>query len=332
MPSEQSPVPVSFAGVTVPVTELIGVAVLVAEEPVGVGVGVGVLEATGLGVGVAMALAGVARGVRHDRRCDWVLAGAALGLTHYGFEAGRLFYTPLVLVWLVLIAADSTVSLHDRRRGLWEMAAMFALTVLPVYGAVLLSDADSLPRLRASGVDIAAMLSGPNGFRYLVAHAIAAARVYVIQPEVAEYYGGDYALLLPVLVPFFLVGAVSRSGRQGAAVIVPLSLIAVWLANTAMRDTAVFARWVVALPAVALATAVGIDTVARVARGAAGGFALGIALAVSALQVHYYFAVHIDRLAAQARAVKRTAMPTLPYCLPSNMYRGLQSWSSSAIP
>src|SRR5690606_11404589 len=46
------------------------------------------------------ALAFLARGLRHNRRADWVLGGLFLGLNLYIYEAARLLFPVLTLVWL----------------------------------------------------------------------------------------------------------------------------------------------------------------------------------------------------------------------------------------
>lgn len=252
-----------------------------------------------------LALAGVSRGLRWDRRLDWTLSGVALGLTHYGFEAGRLFYTPLIFGWLAVLAIVAPGRLRKRRRGLGAMVIIFALAVLPLYTVVAVSGADVVPRWRSSGLDIAAMWHTADGVRALASHALSAARVYVIQPEGADFYGGRTALLLPGLVPFFLLGvALTMARPRHVGVIVPLSLVAVWLSNAAMRDVAVYPRWVVSLPAVALAVALGINAIARPLGRVSGWVAAAVALGLGVAQVAYYFGVHVDQLSVQARASK----------------------------
>jgi hypothetical protein len=91
---------------------------------------------------------------------------------------------------------------------------------------------------------------------------------------------------------------------RSPGILVPIWLAAGWLANAAMREVAVYPRWVVVFPAVALAAAVGVSRVAERLWRSPTLPALAIVLLLSAAQVHYYFAVHIDRLSAQARAAQ----------------------------
>lgn len=48
-----------------------------------------------------LALGYLVRGLRGGGMRHFVLAGAMLGLTHYFYEGGRLFFTPFVMLWLV---------------------------------------------------------------------------------------------------------------------------------------------------------------------------------------------------------------------------------------
>lgn len=252
-----------------------------------------------------LALACLARGWRDDRGVDWALAGASLGLTHYGFEAGRFFFTPLVLAWTAMTVVLAPDRFRDRRAGLAAMAGAFTAAVTPPYAAGLLTGADLAPRWRASHLDLGAVFGSADGMRDLLARLSGAVRVYVIRPEEAEYYGGDHALVLPVLVPLFVLGVVVAAWRpRSGAWLVTLWLAAAWLGNAALRDSAVYARWVIAMPGVAAAVALGVAAAAdRLGRWAAAA-TLGAALVLGAIQVHYYFAVHIDRLSEQARAAK----------------------------
>lgn len=250
-----------------------------------------------------LALGCLSRALRDDRRRDWALGGLALGLTHYGFEAGRLFFTPLAVLWLAVVAMLETNPPCERRRGLATAAAAFALAVVPLYSAVLVAGANVVPRWQTSQLDLGAALRSPDAASDLLQRILFAARVYVTQPELATFYGGDWALILPVLVPFFLLGfGLTLFRPRSRGVLVPIWVVAAWLANAAMRDVAVYPRWVVVLPAIAFAAALGIATVAARLRRAPTASALTITLLVGAAQLHYYFAVHIDRLSTQARA------------------------------
>ena len=254
------------------------------------------------------ALAGIASGLAGGGRLAWAVGGVALGLTHYGFEAGRWFFTPLVVVWLAAVAVVAPARLRGRGGELAVFALAAALTVLPLYAALLAAGRAAAPRLRTSSLDLgelAAMWAEPGA---LGRHVALAAGVYLWEPERAEYYGGDGGLLAPLLAPFALLGvAVCLWRSRTPAVLVPLWLAAAWLANVAMRNPAVYARWVVALPALALAAACGIRAAVGwivTGEGRVTGVALVLAAVLAVAQVQAYFVHHIARLADQARAAK----------------------------
>ncbi len=253
-----------------------------------------------------MALAGIARGLNGGGRLAWALGGIALGLTHYGFEAGRWFFTPLIVVWLVTLRLLAPARL--RGAGVATLVVACALTLVPLYGAVLAAGGDVAPRLRESsltGLEAGALLADP---RALAARLALTAGAYVVEPERATYYGGDQALLAPLLAPFALLGATLSVWRPRAlAVLIPLWLIGTCLANVVMRDPLHFARWVVVLPGLALAVARGASAVGSWVCGAAGNRRAELAtVALAALlalaQLHQYFGDQIERLAAQVRA------------------------------
>lgn len=262
-----------------------------------------------------LALAGVAHGLAGGRRLAWAVGGVALGLTHYGFEAGRWFFTPLVIGWVLVLAIASPARVRAARGGLLRCAAACALTLLPLYAAAALAGGPLAPRLRTSFLS-------PETRRELLEHPAligqrlaVAAGVYLWQRENADFYGGDDALLPPLLAPFAVLGTLLALRRPGALpVLIPLWLAAAWLANVAMQDPAVYARWVVACPALALAGASGLHAAAswlaaplrRAAADApaAAATALVLAVGVAIPPLADYFGAHIERLAAQVRGSK----------------------------
>jgi hypothetical protein len=256
------------------------------------------------------ALAGIAAGLAGGGRLAWTLGGIALGLTHYGFEAGRWFFTPLVVVWLAALAVVDRARFRAAGAGVKTLAVACGLTLLPLYGALLGSGGEAAPRLRTSSLNPAeatALLRDPAAAGR---HLAVATGVFLWEPERAEYYGGEGGLVSPLLAPFVLLGfAVCVWRPRSPAILMPLWLGAAWMANVAMRDPAVYARWVVALPALALAAGCGLAAAAAWVRALAGDrraetALLGVAALLAVAQVHQYFARHIDRLAAQARDAK----------------------------
>jgi hypothetical protein len=262
------------------------------------------------------ALAFMVRGLKHNLRRDWALAGAMLGLTHYFFEAGRLFFTPLVVGWVVLMLLTQRRRLYPQWRGLVAMGLALLFTITPAYYTLFVREQNSAARLQESGLSTEFWTSRlEDGLTReeleQIAHRVTFPfQVYVHQPEIAVFYGGDQALVTEPLVPLFLLGCFYLLWRSRTpAMIVILWIIATALVNALLRDSAVHARWVVGFPAIALAMAVALRSALPMLlpRGLRPLAAAPLALLVIVIaigQAAYYFGPHLTLLNVQARASK----------------------------
>lgn len=270
-----------------------------------------------------LAFAWAVRGLRYNRRLDWALAGVALGATHYFFEAGRLLYTPLMIIWLGWLMltwrdAEGRSSLRACLRGIGVMILAALLVALPVYYVFNAQGEALAGRLNQSAQSsefISNVLSGSQPIDDLARQALTPLLMYVNRPESVAYYGGDQPLILTGIVPLFLLGVayVLMRPRQPSILLI-LWLLATAAGNTLLKDPAVSARYVVALPALALLIALGLRvTVTRLAemvRSPALAHLLRrlVPLAVVVMcvvQVIYYFGPHIERFNEQNRYIKR---------------------------
>lgn len=165
------------------------------------------------------------------------LAGAAgimLGLSAYFYEGGRLIYPALALVVLAW---------GRRPRLAARLALAYALTVAPLALYLLTHALPAWPRLEASS-------GGP--FRPLDA-----ALHLLLRPESRPfYYGGSQGLTPPWLLPFLLIGLAWLLRRGKIAV--PALLLLVVLGNGFIAQPDWSARYVVALPALAVGIAAGL--------------------------------------------------------------------------
>jgi len=236
-----------------------------------------------------LALAFLARGLLHGRRLDFALAGIGLGLTQYFFEGGRLLYIPLAAAWLIacqlflrrLTSSDLTrkkffafsgnqqLSTGNSRITHYSLLITLLLTTLlvsfPVYYTLVAVHKPLTGRMDASGLGanfvqqiIASPLEG--GLRYLVNHLAPAIRIYALLPDQTRYYGGDTALLLPALVPLFLVGIIVlfRRIRSPGNLLLLLWILAVSFGSSLLQVSAASSRYVVVFPALTLITALGL--------------------------------------------------------------------------
>jgi hypothetical protein len=206
------------------------------------------------------ALAFLARALRWNRRSDWVLAGVMLGLTQYNFEAGRLFFPPLVVLWLGLMALFNFKRFTQFGRGLGIFVMAALLIALPTYWAALERNISFTGRFGVSGVGLdywAGLLGNTQAF---FDRLVSPFLVFVHQPEMGmRYYGGTHPMVLEYVVPFFLLGFFYLLWWWRK----PLILVSLWLVATAvgnlfMLETSNYTRFVVGMPAAALAIAVGI--------------------------------------------------------------------------
>ncbi|MBZ0288488.1 MAG: glycosyltransferase family 39 protein, partial [Anaerolineae bacterium] len=80
-----------------------------------------------------LALAFLARALRHHHRADWVFGGAALGLTQYFYEGGRLLFPILTVLWIMLYLLRHRALFPRWRRGLFTAGLVAVIIALPVY-------------------------------------------------------------------------------------------------------------------------------------------------------------------------------------------------------
>jgi 4-amino-4-deoxy-L-arabinose transferase-like glycosyltransferase len=237
-----------------------------------------------------LALAFLGRGLGRGTRLDFALAGAMLGLTGYWYEGGRLLYPVLALgfVGLHFLTARQVYAL--RRLAVTAFVALIVaappLLTLTAQGLPLAPrlddtarDTENWSRMIENG-DLAGALLDPLAF-------------YVTGADASSFY--DAPLLLPVVLPLFLLGLVVTFGllrQRRGALLVLLWLGLVAAGNVLLRDTAQIPRYVAAFPVMALVVGVGMRYGARLLAGEGwrGGVLVGITAGVLVYaQVGYYF-------------------------------------------
>jgi hypothetical protein len=265
-------------------------------------------------------------------RLYYVLSGAMLGLLTYFYEGGELLYPPLLLAWAVVLAFS-----RDKKPSLWGMGWVLLtalLLALPVYLTYLSYDLPLFTRLDKAGAGgdyFLELLTSPNGLGrladYFRKQLLPPLLHYVHAPDGSVFYGGQTALILPPLVPLFLLGLAHGLRRRNGVLLV-LWVLATALGNSLIVPSDWTARFVVVMPAIAMVCAVGlrytwamlglegtffrainypasIQTPAGVDRvpqelgrllsisiGGTNAFAL-IILLLSAFQIAYYFGPHL---------------------------------------
>ena len=191
-------------------------------------------------------------GFKSGRRAPFVFAGIALGLTHYFYEGGRLIFTPLVIAFTIIML------FYYRYRGERVQWRYLGLTIimtlalsLPVYLTWSANELSLLPRLD----------SERNVEQALVESSSIEDSLHVLLglPETGWFYGGDVGLILPVVVPLFLLGLgfVLWRIRHPAMMLILMWLGAILFGNSLLNDSTDSSRYVVAFPVIALVIAVG---------------------------------------------------------------------------
>jgi hypothetical protein len=284
-----------------------------------------------------LALAFLIRGLKYQRRLDFALGGAALGLTQYFYEGGRFLFPTLIvltLIWFILVkprffiesGADSekidppssTIhpfsSLSPQSSVLspsFSLVTFFLtaiLIALPVYITILATGHSLDSRFETVGIGGSYWLrvTAIGVPQSLEQHLVLPFLVYVHKPETALYYGGEQAMLLPYVVPFVMLGAFALIAYlRTPGLILVLWVLLTSLGNMLLTESAIYARYVVAFPALMVLAAVGIRTLAALMWPGGSrwrGWAVGLLLIVLVLgQITYFFGPHLGRYNEQIR-------------------------------
>ncbi len=284
---------------------------------------------------IAMALFGTAsfaffaRGIMTNRRFDYVMGGAMLGMTHYFHEGGKYLFTPLAVIWLAgvwLLCAP-----RPSMRNLLLGALAAALVALPIYTTLLLTEKPLAARMvsNSAGLNMAYWqeLFDTRDFRqHILQHLAPPFLLYVQRPDNTLFYAGGSPMLLPFVVPAFLLGffyALRRWYKPGPMLLVGW-VLAASLGNSLLVESANVARFVTVTPALMLLVAVGVrytlplfwpeqetdvgtrhvvSTPMRWLNPAYLQFALmGVLVAgIAAAQAHYYYNRHLPAYNEQFR-------------------------------
>ncbi|NDJ78430.1 MAG: phospholipid carrier-dependent glycosyltransferase, partial [Chloroflexi bacterium] len=253
----------------------------------------------------------LARAIHTQRRRDYALGGAMIGLTSYFYEGGRLLFPLLAITWLAAgLVLRGPGARRPTGRGMLVAALAFVLVAMPVYLTLVGLDFPLINRLDSTRLDDAyfATHDEPDTLRTRWYHLRHALLFLVNQPENTRvyyylYYGGHDPLLLPWLVPVFLLGVVIAAWRWRGPGVLPLVWVAAALAgNMALIESTVSARYVVVFPALVLLAAVGARrTLALVIESARARGVILVALAGAALvgQGAYYFGPFLERFSVE---------------------------------
>ncbi len=257
-----------------------------------------------------LALAFLARGVKHNSRLDYACGGAMLGLTHYFYEGGRLFYTPLALAWLVLLA------IIWRPRLAWRNVLVAGVTcvlvALPIYTTLHSVDRSFAPRIIEQQTGLApeywqrVLLTQSGLLWHIRDHVVPSLLAYIHRVDSTLFYKGADALVLAAVFPALLLGAgwALRGWLKPGLLLLLMWVLAASAGNSLMVDSGASTRFVIVYPALMLLVAVGICyTVPLLVASERWRVRLiaGLMVGFAALHVFYYFHLHLPLYNRQFR-------------------------------
>lgn len=261
-----------------------------------------------------LALGWLACGVRTGRRLDFALGGAALGLTQYFYDGGRMLFPALAAVWL-----GAGLLLWRPRpawRGLLIALIAFAAVAAPVYLTLRAGDFPLFNRMDSASLNTEywAREREPDTLATRWTHFKHAAALLVNSPENTYiyyylYYGGQHPLAPEALVPAFLMGLVFAAWRWRGPGALPVWWVGgTLLGNALIVESAVSARYVVVFPALALLIALGLRDAVRLIgprgrwRRAVEGLLIAAGIAITIGQGATYFGPFLDGFNREVRA------------------------------
>ncbi|MBZ0281510.1 MAG: glycosyltransferase family 39 protein [Anaerolineae bacterium] len=256
-----------------------------------------------------LALVLLARGWQTGRGRDFALAGVMLGLTQYFYEAGRLLFPILaagfaLTLILPLIKPKNPPTIS--RVNLWNLARTGLAAVLvgaPAHYALIAAGIS--PTMRFSAMNV--LGDYLNGLRtqpleLLQNRILPPFLHYVWTPDASQlYYGGQFGLVLPYIVPFFLLGIgwALWHWRQPRYLLLLVWLFGVAFGNGFIEQNVFSSRYVVALPALALVIALGFRVLALMLKRRR--LVIGLAVLLAGSQIVYYLSFHLPLYNRQIR-------------------------------
>ncbi len=246
---------------------------------------------------VLFAMLFLVRALRRPSLAHYALFGGFLGLTHYFYEGGRLFYTPFIVAWVGWMFLTHRPSVRPSARGLAVALMTFVLVAFPVYYVWLTNETPLFPRFGVVGRDIASFTEG--GLPSVWRRFIDTFGIYTVNPEQGSFYKNDTGFILPALVPFFALGfgvALLRIRRMGEGLLV-WWVVGVAVANMLVGDSLSSPRYCIVFPALAMLMSLGLNTllggVARVNKRSVRPLFALFAVAITLGQTYHYHGYHL---------------------------------------
>lgn len=251
-----------------------------------------------------LAMGFLVRGVRTGQRNDFVYGGAALGLTQYFYEGGRLLYPAVIALWLAWLLLTRWRALPRRHVALYLVCAV--VVAAPNYYTLIGMGRPLAQRIASASLPTEfweSSLYEPARLTARFSQRLTdTALLLMSRPEGAFYYNGDAPLVSGALAPALILGvgiALWRWRSPGGGLLMlwlcaPLVALALLMLNMATA-----ARLTVLFPALVLLAALAIRQVSVWLLGRTDLLALGIAAVLMFSQGAYYYGTHIDTFLRQ---------------------------------
>jgi len=259
------------------------------------------------------------RGLQTDSRRMLALGGVFLGMTSYFYEAGRLLYPALIIVWLLIYPFISNRKIS--RRGIGIFLASTVLISSGFYLSLSVSGQNIAPRLLHQNVSSgfwAKLLTSSDALEQISLYfdnRLNPAYLHIVsQPDGSGfYYSREVGLILPYMLPFMLIGlGVALYHWRRSGLILPLWLLLTILGNSLIIWNNWSPRFVVLFPALVLLIALGLNTIYQVmmwgwfisaaAQRLFRHSAIILLILITILQIGYYFGVMVPDLNVAIRS------------------------------
>jgi len=206
------------------------------------------------------------RGMRYRKVTDFALAGVFLGLTHYFYEGDRLFFTAFFVCWVAWIIVFCRRKLPFQLPNLKQFAVMgFCLLVViaPLYHTFWSHNLAFATRFYLTRDQNVTLIDHTTNM--ITDNQFHKALQRYTQTETSDgFYQSEYAYVIAILVPFFLLGSAVLLWR----IFTLYGALFIWwafgvsVANNLILDTfsAPSPRYVVVYGTLMVITAVGIHT------------------------------------------------------------------------
>lgn len=245
------------------------------------------------------------RGMRSRHIGDFALVGVMFGMTHYFYEGGRLFFTlflVMFLVWMVLFGRRDPLFRLPHWRGWLAMIFCLLVVITPIYHTRFAFDYTLTERLNATRTPNFLITDRISEFLLTneIGYIGAPLHRYVHDVSRDNFFRSDFAYVLPILVPFFLIGfglLVFQLHRIRGALLI-WWIMGVYMGNSLITDflSAPSPRYIVTYAVLMVIVAVGMDRawqfleqkLARFKRVIVVLFIAYLAY-VGVFEVHHYF-------------------------------------------